>query len=139
MGRRRAVLDPTNVQDGAIEVDLIPAKVDQFRRPQAVPKGDQDHAGIAVAPAVLAGRFDQFLDLSLGQVFAGPQLGIWASSRGDCPIYGGWGDDSEVRFHQRFCPGWWSTVRTMALFTDSVRGWIIGVSAGATPARPFWR
>ena len=58
------------------EVDLIPAQVHQLRDPQAVAVGNQDHRSVPMAPAVLAGCLDQLPDLGLGQVFAGPQLGI---------------------------------------------------------------
>jgi hypothetical protein len=34
--RRGAVLEPTDVQECVFEVDLVPAKVHQFRRTQAV-------------------------------------------------------------------------------------------------------
>ena len=60
--------------------------------------GDQDHGGVPVTPAVLAGRLDQLLDLGAGQVFAGADLGIRPPSWHDCPIYSGWGDNSEGGF-----------------------------------------
>jgi hypothetical protein len=31
MGRRAAILESTDVQERAIEIDLLPPKVDQFR------------------------------------------------------------------------------------------------------------
>jgi hypothetical protein len=49
-------------------------------------EGDQDHGPVAVAVAVLAGRFPQPLDLVFGQVLA---LAIFAvrlaPRRGNCP------------------------------------------------------
>jgi hypothetical protein len=42
MGAGRALLDPTNVQGGRPELDLIPAQVNQLARPQAMPVGHQD-------------------------------------------------------------------------------------------------
>ena len=79
MGRGRALLDPADMQAGMGEVDLIPAQVDQLADPQAVAIGDQDHGRVPVAPAVLAGRLDQLLDLGLGQVLAGPIARHWAA------------------------------------------------------------
>jgi hypothetical protein len=40
MRRRRAILDPTNVQDTLVEADLIPTKIDQFGCAKPVPEGD---------------------------------------------------------------------------------------------------
>ena len=70
--------------------------------------------------AVAPGRLDQLLDLGLGQVLAGSQLGIRAPARGNCPIYGGWGDDSEARFHQRFSSWLLVTFRTMHILRTVV-------------------
>ena len=98
MRRRRAALDPADVQRGAVEVDLIPAQVHQLAHPQAMAIGDQDHGGIAVAPAVALGGLDQLLDLGLGQVLAGP-VGVGAPCRGNCSFFGGWCDQLQVRFH----------------------------------------
>ena len=80
---------------GSGEIDLIPTEIDQFGCPQAMAIGDQDHGGVPIARAVLAGRPDQLLDLSCRQMFPGADLGIRTSSWGDCPIYSGWGDDVE--------------------------------------------
>ena len=59
-----------------MKMHLVPAQVAQLRRPQAVPVGDQDHGGVAVAVAVGLGGLDQLLDLGLGQMLARAQLGI---------------------------------------------------------------
>jgi hypothetical protein len=40
MRRWTAVLESTDVQERVIEIDLIPAQIDQFRRTEAVLKGD---------------------------------------------------------------------------------------------------
>ena len=76
----RALLDPADVQGGRGELDLVPAQVHQFGSAQAVPVGHQDHGGVAVAPAVSLGGLHQPLDLGLGQVFAGAQLGVGGAS-----------------------------------------------------------
>jgi hypothetical protein len=46
--------------------------------------GHEDHRGIPVAVAVARGGLHQPLDLSLGQVFAGPQVAVPAPSWGNC-------------------------------------------------------
>jgi hypothetical protein len=53
------------VQERVLEVDLIPAKVQQFGRAQAVPKGNKHHRGIAVTPTVALHGLDQPPDLAL--------------------------------------------------------------------------
>jgi len=40
-----------------------------------MPEGDQDHGGIALAPAIARGRSNQLLNLALGQM-PRPELGI---------------------------------------------------------------
>jgi hypothetical protein len=59
MRRRRAILDPTNVQDHLIKVGLLPTKIDKLGRAEPMPM-----------PIVL-GRLDEELDLSRRQVLAG--------------------------------------------------------------------
>ena len=78
MRARGAVLDPADVEDGAVEVDLVPAKVADLGSPQAVPVGQQDHGGVAVTVAVAPGGLDQRLDLVGGQVLPGPQSAFFA-------------------------------------------------------------
>ena len=63
------------------EVDAVPPQRDQLRRAQAVTVGKQDQGGVAVAVAIGAGGGDQLLDLSLGQVFARPELGVRPAAR----------------------------------------------------------
>jgi hypothetical protein len=40
MGAWSAVLDPPDVEHGAVEVDLVPAQIAGLGGPQAVPEGD---------------------------------------------------------------------------------------------------
>jgi hypothetical protein len=56
MGAGRSVLEPADVQGGCFEVDLVPAQVDNFPRPQPVPKGQKHHQSIAVPIAIGLGR-----------------------------------------------------------------------------------
>jgi hypothetical protein len=98
MRARGAVLDPADVEHGAVEVDLVPTEVADLGRPQAVPAGQQDHGGIAMALPVALGRLDQLPDLVGREVLAGPELGILLSLRSNCSFYFGWRDQLEMRF-----------------------------------------
>ena len=104
MGAWGALLDPADVQGGGGELHLIPAQVHQFGDTQAVPESHENHHGVAVAPAVALGRFHQPLDLGLGQILAGPQVGVSRTLGGDCSVYGGWRDQLEVRLGHVVCP-----------------------------------
>jgi hypothetical protein len=55
-----------------------------------------------LAPSVSPCGLYQPLDLGLGQVFPGAQVGVWAPGGGNCSIYGGWGDQPEVAFGHGF-------------------------------------
>jgi hypothetical protein len=68
MRRRCATLEPVDVEFGAIEVDLLPLKVDHLGGAQSVPVGHQHHQAVAGAVADAAGTLDQLLDLGVGQV-----------------------------------------------------------------------
>ena len=82
MRRRRAILDPTNVQDCLIKVGLLPTKIDKLGRAEPVPESDQDHRRVTVALPIVLGRLDEALDLCRRQVLAGPQLPIgWTPGR----------------------------------------------------------
>ena len=72
----RAALDPAHRQGGLVEVDLVPAQVDQLADPQTMTIGHQDHGGVAVTVAVVLDLVDQTLDLGLGQVLPRPQFGV---------------------------------------------------------------
>jgi hypothetical protein len=72
VGAGGALFDPADVQRGRPEVDLIPAQVEQLGHSQPMAVGDEDHGGVAMAPAVVFGFRHKPFDLSLGQVHAGP-------------------------------------------------------------------
>ena len=92
MGGRRALVGPPYVQDGVVEIDLIPTQVYKLGRPQAVAEGDKDHGGIPMTPAIGLGGIDQPIDLGAGQVLPRPIFSVPFPSRyGDCSIYSGWG------------------------------------------------
>ena len=104
MRGRRAVLDPTNVQDALVEADLIPTKIDQLGRAKPVPESDPNHRRVPVALPIVLGRLDQALDLRRRQVFAGPQLSVrWTPGRTSprhCALFGFRGDELQARSHE---------------------------------------
>jgi signal transduction histidine kinase len=63
-----------------------------------VPKSHQDHGGVAKTVPVTPSGFDQAVDLGLGQVFAGAQVGVLSPPRWNCPVYGAWPHQPEMRF-----------------------------------------
>jgi hypothetical protein len=95
-------LAPADGHGCGIEINLIPAQIDQLRRSEAMPICHQDHAGVPVAVAIVPGRLHQLLDLGLSQVFAAAQLGIGLASRGNCSFYGVRGDQLQMRFRHDF-------------------------------------
>ena len=89
------------------EVDGVPAQRDQLGRPQPVPVGDQHHGGIAVAVAILPGGGDQAIDLAIGEVLAGADLGVALAARrapaiANCPNNGGWRHQRQMRICHDF-------------------------------------
>src|SRR6516162_7471837 len=48
-------LDSGNMDSAVGEIDRIPTQSNHFGCPQAMPVGDQDHRGVAMAVAILAG------------------------------------------------------------------------------------
>jgi hypothetical protein len=58
VGAGRAVLEAADVEAGRLEIDLVPAQVTDFSRPQTVPEGQEHHERVAVTIAVVLGPFD---------------------------------------------------------------------------------
>jgi hypothetical protein len=83
---RLAALLARDVHCRSMEVDRVPSKFAYFGRTEAVPVGDEDHGGIAVAVAITFGGFDQLLDLGLGQVLALPVSGVGTPTGGNCSL-----------------------------------------------------
>src|SRR5262249_39145664 len=78
-----------DMQPTVTEVEGVPAQRHELARPQPVPIGDQDHGGVAVAVTVVAGGFDQAVDLGVGEIFAGAEVRIAPARRGVavyCPL-----------------------------------------------------
>jgi hypothetical protein len=87
MRARRAVLNPSDVEVGAVEVYLIPAQITQLRRPESMSEGNQDGGRVPMAMPGLLGRLDQVLDFLWRQVFASTKLGVWAPPETNSQIY----------------------------------------------------
>src|SRR5437870_4926406 len=65
MAARRSTLGSADMQPALVEFDLMPLEAADFRSPQAVAIGDQDHRGIAVTTSThLAGSVHKPLDLA---------------------------------------------------------------------------
>jgi hypothetical protein len=88
----------------ALAVSFAGSVVEQLTRAQPMAVGQQDHGGVPMTVPVASGRGHERFDLVRGQVLAGPQLGVRPAQRRDCPIFGGWRDQSQVRFYHRKSP-----------------------------------
>src|SRR5262249_47845397 len=80
----RAVLGPTDVQRGGLEVELLDRQGDELGDPQCVAIGQEDQEFIPDRVAFLARGLPQALDLRLGQVFARPKSAIWLAPALNC-------------------------------------------------------
>src|SRR6266446_6859987 len=90
-----AVLDPAHVEHCPIEVDLVPAQVADFGRPEPVAEGDQDHGRVPVAISIGLGGLDQRFDLAWRQVLTGARLHIRSPCRRNCSENFSWCDQLE--------------------------------------------
>jgi len=75
------MLDPAHMHFSTIEIDLIPAQVNELGDPQALAAGDQNQSGIAMAITIACRSLDELFNLGVSQIFAGPDLGIRRSLR----------------------------------------------------------
>jgi hypothetical protein len=64
MNARRAILGAADIDSRGIEVDLLPADIDQLTHPQGVPECHQDQQPIADWVAAVAGGGNQAIDLA---------------------------------------------------------------------------
>jgi hypothetical protein len=90
----RTSLYPPDVKHRALEVDLVPPQVDELRHPQAMTVRHEDHGRVPMTPPVRSGGDHQPLDLRIGEVLAGPEIGIGFPD--DCSLFGSWVDDFEL-------------------------------------------
>src|SRR3954451_22899419 len=84
-----AGVDPPDVREPVLEVDLIPAERTQLGDAQPMAVSDQDHGGIAVAVPVLPCGGDQALDF-LGSGYSRGRRKARNGPGRNCPILRGW-------------------------------------------------
>ena len=73
MNARRAVLGAADIDGRGVQVNLLPAKVNQLADAQRMPEGHQDQKSVTDRIAAVAGGVDQLGNLGLGQILAGNQ------------------------------------------------------------------
>jgi hypothetical protein len=90
MNRSHAVLKPGYVEAAMGQVDLLPTKRTQFRRPQPMAEGKQDHGSVPMTVAIVASRLHQSLNFALGEVFAGAIVGVRQPPSRNWSLLDGW-------------------------------------------------
>ena len=76
MNARRAILGAADIDCRGIEMDLLPANVDQFANSQRMPESHQDQQPIANRVAAVARGRNQLVDLGFRQVLALPVISV---------------------------------------------------------------
>jgi hypothetical protein len=77
------------MQRRRFEVDLLPAEINHFRRPQAMPIREEDRQGITIAVAITFSCIDQLPHFIRSEVFARSQGRVGRPAR-DCSIFSCW-------------------------------------------------
>jgi hypothetical protein len=72
------------------KINLLPPQGAQFRCPQPMSEGQQDHCRVPVSVAIVPGRLHQPLDLFLGEVFADTVMIIRLTAPRNCSLYRRW-------------------------------------------------
>jgi len=80
MNGRRAVLGSADIDGRGVEVNLLPAKVDQLANPQGMPEGHEDEQTIADGVTAVAGGSHQLVDLGFRQILALPIISVLGST-----------------------------------------------------------
>src|SRR5262249_42425305 len=104
MGTRLPAFYSADMKRRRIEVDLLPPKVCDLRRSEAMPIGNENHRRIPVTVSIVLCSLDELLDLGLSQVLPAAKLSIWLPLRGNCSFFGGWLHHAQVRFCWHFSP-----------------------------------
>jgi hypothetical protein len=113
----RAVLGAADVDGRGIEIDLLPANVDQLTDPQCMPEGHKDEQPIADRVAAVAGGGQQAVDLALGQVLALSVIGVLGATTANCRLFRPRGSQLDNRIHWQIPPSTKSTVDIMSIAT----------------------
>src|SRR5262245_18261410 len=106
MDAGRAILAPADVQDGHLELDLLPAQVTELSRSQAMAEGQTEHRAVPMALPIALGGLDQKLDLVLGEVLAGAVVGIGSPPSRYCPLFAGWRHQPQCWISHEKSPFW---------------------------------
>jgi len=112
------------MQPGLVKVNLRPAQVADFGRPQAMAIAHEDHGRVAMPAPVVLGLSEELINLSGGEVLALAQFRIRRAprcARANCTIFDDWGNQPESRFHWGFPSELETTARKLAAF-DAVEG-----------------
>src|SRR5215467_2508975 len=83
MRGRQPMLPPADMEDAALEVDLLPAQGHEFGHPEPMPIGEKHHGRVPMAmpPEPPCGR-DQRVDFPWREIFAAPPGSIGSFPRG---------------------------------------------------------
>jgi hypothetical protein len=87
MNARRAVLGAADIDSRSVEMDLLPADIDQLTHPQGMPECHQDQHPIADWVAAVAGGGKQAIDLAFRQIFALPIFGVLCPTTANCRLF----------------------------------------------------
>jgi len=86
----QAILEPPEMQDALVEVDMFPTEPERLGKPEAVRKEHEEEGGVAEPPASLVSGINHPLDFFRGEVlaFARPagRAGVV-----DFSLYASWG------------------------------------------------
>jgi hypothetical protein len=64
------------MNSAGLEIDCFPTQSHKLCNPQPMPIGDQGHGGVTMSVPIIAGGFDQPLNLGIGEVFPAPEGGV---------------------------------------------------------------
>ena len=87
------------MQASVDEIDLIPAQSTPLGCPEAMPECQQNHGRIPMPVTVITGRLHHAFNLALGQVLAGPIMGVGETTARDCSLFSAWRGAGWYRIH----------------------------------------
>src|SRR5260370_7618263 len=99
------------MQPGLVKVNLRPAQVADFGRPQAMAIAHEDHGRVAMPAPVVLGLSEELINFAGGEVLQLAQFRIRRAPRralANCTIFDDWGDQPRSRFHWGF-PSYFET------------------------------
>ena len=69
-----------------------------------MPVGHEDHGSVPMAPTMALGCLHEALNFALGQIFPGPQFGVWEPLGRDCSIWAAGVTNLRCRFAMSCAP-----------------------------------